>query len=110
MSKGRQIKVAPGLRDIPLDDSVQIVGLHWHRRGSHHGENCKLNLPTLYVDGYTVMREVTDLRTLREGDHCLVGLPHAVFRTLSPSVDTLLARITSWEALPVPTYHREQCQ
>ena len=30
--------------------------------------------PTLYVDDFTVLREVSDVCTLRAGDHCVVGV------------------------------------
>jgi len=95
----RCVTVAPGLRDVPLDDSVRILGVQWLKR-SH-----TQSLPSMYVDGYTIIREVADLHSLRKGDHCLVGLPHAVFRTLSPTLDMINAYATSWEAYPVASFH-----
>ena len=50
---------------VLLDDSVRFVGFTAYVDSMP---------PTLYKsDSYTVLREVTDLRTLRAGDRCVVG-------------------------------------
>lgn len=82
-------------RNIPFDESVRLRELQWQ----------KGPLPRLYIDGYTIMTEVADISKLQEGDHCVVGLPHAVFRGLSPMIDSLCASVTSWDAQPIPAFH-----
>ena len=59
--------------------------------------------PMLYVDDYNVITEVPDVRTLQEGDHCVVGLN--VLHNMLPWTDAVISRLTSWEALPLRFYH-----
>jgi len=56
---------------------------------------------TLYIDDCTVMEEVTDLTTLRKGDHCIVGLNP--IRKMCGCCDGLVFRLASWEILRL--YH-----
>ena len=81
------------LDSLMLDESVSISKVHR-----------LLELPpTLYVDDYTVMREVPDLMQLREGDHCVVGLN--VLHNMAPMTDAILSLLTSWEAMPLRFFH-----
>jgi len=82
------------LKKMQFDESIRISDVHW--------QSCTLP-PTLYVDDYSVMTEVSNLRTLREGDHCVVGLN--VLHNLFPMVDAWVSRLTSLEALPIRLYH-----
>jgi len=76
-----------------FDESICLSRLHWHDGMP----------PTLYLDDYTVLREVCDLCDLRCGDRCIVGLN--VLRKLSARCDWLCLRLTSWEMLPMRLYH-----
>ena len=81
------------LESLMLDESVSISKVHR-----------LLELPpTLYIDDYTVMREVPDLLLLREGDHCVVGLN--VLHNMAPMTDAILSLLTSWEAMPLRFFH-----
>lgn len=82
------------LQNIPFDESVRISRIHWL---------VDTLPPTLYIDDYTVMTEVSDLREMREGDHCIVGVN--VLHNLSPRVDAIVSRLTSLELLPLRVYH-----
>eukprot|EP00930_Biecheleria_cincta_P008209 TRINITY_DN109608_c0_g1_i1.p1 TRINITY_DN109608_c0_g1~~TRINITY_DN109608_c0_g1_i1.p1 ORF type:complete len:562 (+),score=54.16 TRINITY_DN109608_c0_g1_i1:40-1686(+) len=82
------------LKHIPFDESVRVSRIHWL---------LDTLPPTLYIDDYTVMTEVSDLREMREGDHCIVGVN--VFHNLSPRVDAIVSRLTSLELLPLRVYH-----
>lgn len=53
-------------------------------------------LPTLYIDDYTVLDEV-DLTELRRGDHCIVGLNPV--RKIFSWLDAMLMHLGSWEIL-----------
>lgn len=79
---------------LQIDESVRISKIEWYSEALP---------PTLYVDDYTVMQEVSDLRLLREGDHCMVGLN--LMHKLSPMVDAFVSRINSWEAAPLRVFH-----
>lgn len=79
---------------VALDESVRFSGFDAIRDGMP---------PTLYVDDYTILREVSDVRKLRAGDHCIVGLN--VFHKLWQWGDALNALLSSWQALPLPWYH-----
>lgn len=80
---------------VLLDDSVRFVGFTAY---------VDTMPPTLYKsDSYTVLREVTDLRTLRAGDRCVVGLN--VLHKLTRWTDQLCSLLTSWEVLPIALYH-----
>ena len=80
---------------VLLDDSVRFVGFTAYVDSMP---------PTLYKsDSYTVLREVTDLRTLRAGDRCVVGLN--VLHKLTRWTDQLCSLLTSWEVLPIALYH-----
>ena len=48
---------------VPLDESVKCTMI-WNMN----------KLPMLYIDDYTVLEEISDLKELRKGDHCLVPL------------------------------------
>ena len=48
---------------VPLDESVKCTMI-WNMN----------KLPMLYIDDYTVLEELSDLKELRKGDHCLVPL------------------------------------
>lgn len=54
-------------------------------------------LPTMYVDDCHVMQEVFDVRRLRRGDHCVVGLNP--IRKLHPSIDAFFFFCASWHLL-----------
>ena len=82
------------LEDITLDECVRFAGFDAIRDGMP---------PTLYVDSYTVLREVSDVRNLRPGDHCLVGLN--IFHKLWSWADMCNALLTSWEAQPLSLFH-----
>jgi len=51
--------------------------------------------PRLYVDSKTIIREVTDVRTLRRGDHCLIAIN--LVRCVSPTIDHLISCLGSIE-------------
>ena len=57
--------------------------------------------PQLYIDDYTLMREVSDVLKMREGDHCIVGvnLMHKLFRWSDAACNFL----TSYHIMPF--YH-----
>lgn len=78
---------------VQVDESVRLTGIYWLNEVP----------PTLYVDDYTVMQEVSDLLMLREGDHCMVGLN--VMHKFSPIIDAFVSRQTSWEAAPLRMFH-----
>jgi len=60
----------------------------------------KQALPSLYVDDRTIIQEV-DVRHLRKGDHCIVGL--SLVRQISPLFDKFFALLASWEVFQL--YH-----
>ena len=70
-----------------FDESVSLTEVVWDRSGRMP--------PSLYVDDFTVMRECTDLRALRAGDHCMTGLN--VLHRLCWPTDALCSLLTSWE-------------
>ena len=85
-----------GMKRLPslqLDESVVVSKVHTLYELP----------PMLYVDDYNVITEVPDVRTLQEGDHCVVGLN--VLHNMLPWTDAVISRLTSWEALPLRFYH-----
>mmetsp|Transcript_63207 Transcript_63207/g.150740 ORF Transcript_63207/g.150740 Transcript_63207/m.150740 type:complete len:419 (+) Transcript_63207:113-1369(+) len=54
-------------------------------------------LPRLYVDNQTIIREVTDICSLRKGDHCLIAIN--LVRSLSPMIDYLVSFLGSVELI-----------
>mgnify|MGYP003684287529 CR=1 FL=1 len=90
-------------RGVWCDESVRLVGFHWALRRNGLGERPTLKelgeLPTLFVDDYTVLSEVRDLTSLVAGDHCVVGLNllHKLFAPL----DRLIFDLASWEVRPL---------
>ena len=79
---------------VALDDAVRFVGFTHYRDVP----------PTLYKsDSFTILREVTDLRQLRAGDRCVVGLN--VLHKLWHWSDALCSLLTSWECLPIALFH-----
>ena len=62
------------MTSVMCDESVRFNGFEFLRDGMP---------PTLYVDDWTVLREVSDVCKLRAGDHCVVG-------------DNLLHRLWRW--------------
>lgn len=55
--------------------------LEWLRESEGGGDGSSaVGPPSLHVDGRTVLEEIRDIRCLRRGDHCCVGLN--VFRRL----------------------------
>lgn len=73
-----------------FDESVRLVRLHWATRDGHQSD-----LPTLFLDDYTVLSEVRDLRSLVEGDHCVA--PVNILHTLFGWFDRFLFELASWE-------------
>jgi hypothetical protein len=73
-----------------FDESVRLLRVHWATRD---GDQC--DLPTLFLDDYTVLSEVRDLRTLVEGDHCVA--PVNILHTLFGWFDRFLFELASWE-------------
>ena len=57
--------------------------------------------PRLYIDDYTILREVEDVTKMLEGDHCIVGVNF--LHKLSHAVDAVVSTLTSWHI--VPFYH-----
>jgi len=51
--------------------------------------------PRLYVDNRTIIREVTDVRSLCRGDHCLIAIN--LVRCVSPTMDYLISCMGSIE-------------
>lgn len=51
--------------------------------------------PRAYVDSKTLIREVTDIATLRRGDHCLTSLNPA--RIISPTLDYIFSLLGIFE-------------
>lgn len=77
-----------------FDESVTLTKIEWFTDELP---------PTLYVDDYTVMQEVSDLMSLREGDHCMVGVN--LMHKASSMIDAFVSRVTSWEAAPLRVFH-----
>lgn len=57
--------------------------------------------PRVYVDNRTIIREVTDVRQLRKGDHCMVAIN--LVRSVSPTMDYFVSFLGSIELIPF--YH-----
>uniref|UniRef100_A0A0G4G0H3 LRAT domain-containing protein n=1 Tax=Chromera velia CCMP2878 TaxID=1169474 RepID=A0A0G4G0H3_9ALVE len=76
---------------IHLDESVNAK-LRIRRRR---------NLPTLYVDDYTIMQRVSCYRELKRGDHLMFGLNP--IRKIHPFIDAFVFFLADWEILRL--YH-----
>jgi len=49
--------------------------LEWLQESEGGGDSTsQVGPPCLYIDGRTVLEEIRDIRCLRRGDHCCVGL------------------------------------
>ena len=49
--------------------------LEWLQESEGGGDgSSQVGPPCLYIDGRTVLEEIRDIRCLRRGDHCCVGL------------------------------------
>jgi len=77
-----------------FDESIRLAKIEWYTDELP---------PTLYVDDYTVMQEVSDLMSLREGDHCMVGVN--LMHKASSMIDAFVSRVCSWEAAPLRIFH-----
>jgi hypothetical protein len=81
---------------LPFDESVRVSHIDWCE--------CQDAMPpTLYVDDWTVLREVVNPYTLRAGDHCIVSVN--VLHKLWKWSDMLCSALTSWEVLPFRLFH-----
>ena len=76
--------------DVFFDESVRFKGFAFITGDAMP--------PTLYVDGWTVLREVSDVRQLKAGDHCVVGVN--LMHTLFTWSDRLCSIFTSWGLVP----------
>ena len=79
---------------LTFDESIRVSRIDWHHDAMP---------PTLYVDDWTVLREVQDPCMLRAGDHCIVGLN--ILHKLWSWSDSLCSLLTSWEVLPFRFFH-----
>jgi len=82
-------------RGVWFDESVRLERIHW---AGANGE--ALDLPTLFVDDYTVMSEVRVLTRLVAGDHCVVSIN--LLHMLYAGLDRLVFELASWEVRSVP--------
>lgn len=72
---------------IPFDESTTAKIRFW--KDAPH--------VTLYIDDYSILEEVRDLKELRMGDHCVVGLNPV--RKLCGCCDAFVFWLASWEIL-----------
>ena len=76
---------------LPFDESVRVSHIDWCE--------CQDAMPpTLYVDDWTVLREVVNPYTLRAGDHCIVSV-----NVLHNNASTKPRSMMCWKKPQTPT-------
>jgi hypothetical protein len=89
MAAGPETSILQSLtQGVWFDESVRLERVHW-------ATGDQSDLPTLFLDDYTVLSEVRDLRSLVEGDHCVA--PVNILHTLFGWFDRFLFELASWE-------------
>ncbi|KAG8459144.1 hypothetical protein KFE25_002551 [Diacronema lutheri] len=86
--------------DVPFAEELSPPGKA--RRASHFqlAPTPPFRMPyRLYVDNETLVEPIHDLRTLRRGDHCMVGLNPV--RKVSRLIDSTFVWLSSWEVWPL---------
>lgn len=88
--------------DAPFPEAAPEAAFLGGKRGSSSSTRvhaCARRLPfRLYVDNSTLVEPV-DVRLLRKGDHCMVGLNPV--RKVSPVIDAMFTWMASWEVYPL---------
>ena len=82
-------------------DAKLFARLEWLREDEGGLERSTTGPLSIYIDGETIVEEIRDLKVLRKGDHCLVGLNAA--RRMSPWFDWICWRLAQWDVLRL--YH-----
>ena len=91
-------------------DAKLFARLEWLSEEEGGTKTSKTGPVQLYIDGETIIEEVTDITALRKGDHCLVGLNAT--RRINPTFDWLVWKLGQWGVLRL--YHhfgaRSRCE